>query len=48
MLKLLDLVMHHRCQDEEVYAFGRVRLDIEVGELFALHGPNGSGRTTEP
>jgi putative ABC transport system ATP-binding protein len=46
LLELEDVVRHYRGGKEPVRAIDGVTLELEPGELVALHGPSGSGKTT--
>jgi putative ABC transport system ATP-binding protein len=46
MLELEEVVKSYRGAGEEVRAVDRVNLQLQAGEMVALHGPSGSGKTT--
>jgi putative ABC transport system ATP-binding protein len=46
LLQLEDVVKHYRGGGEEICAVDGVALDVQAGEMVAIHGPSGSGKTT--
>ena len=46
MLELTDVVKRYPGASEAVHAVEELTLQVEPGEMVALHGPSGSGKTT--
>jgi putative ABC transport system ATP-binding protein len=46
VLQLEDVVKHYRGRGEEVRAVDGLGLEVQAGEMVAIHGPSGSGKTT--